>query len=157
MRRRQALLVLGGVATLVGLGARLPEESGVTAILRKRLNYLELDPAGVREFARDYVARQLMSPGKLRVLAAVGPLYTRLSRGWSELLTADIEHGEERIVTTYLLSSDFFAGVDHADRTVRYLGFFDPLGGGGNPFANPRCQVVQARRFPPTASCEVPC
>jgi hypothetical protein len=156
MKRRQALLVLAGTALIAGLAARIPEESGVAAILFKRLKYLELDPDGVREFARDYISRRLMSAGKLRVVAAAGPLYARLSPAWGDLLSPDIEHGEDRIVTTFLLSSDFFAEGADAGRKVTYVGFFDPLRG-GNPFASARCRAIQTSRLVHAAPCEAPC
>jgi hypothetical protein len=50
------------------------------------------------------------------------------------LLTDDIRRGEDRVVTTFLLSTDFFElGSDEA-RAVHYVDFFDPLRC-GNPFA----------------------
>jgi hypothetical protein len=144
MRRRNALL---GVASLVVVGGfRLngSEEEGVEAVLFKRLRYLRVDEQGVRQFARDYAARHLISTVKLRAVAVAGSIYRRVPQACTNLLTMDIQFGEERIVTTFLLSSDFFpvGSSDYAaggNRVIRYLRFFDPLRC-GNPFARPVAQ-----------------
>ena len=68
-------------------------------------------------------------------MVTLGPIYRRLDLGDRNSLTAAIRHGEERIVTNYLLSSDFFVNGADESRTVRYLGFYDPLRACSNPFA----------------------
>jgi hypothetical protein len=109
----------------------------VAVIVFKRLDYLKLDEQGVRQFARDYAARHLISEGKLRMVAAAGLLYTHLPISGASFLTSGIHHGEDRIVTKYLLSTDFFQSGADESQTVQYLGFYDPLHGCGNPFARP--------------------
>lgn len=144
MKRRQVLIALASVAVIFELAARSSDEAGVAAVIFKRLGYLQLDPRGVRQFARDYTARHLMSPGKLRAVSAAAAVYREMPQSWENFLTSDIAHGEERIVTTFLLSSSLFrsGGAPGAapGGTVRYLGFFDPLRG-GNPFARLRVQT----------------
>jgi hypothetical protein len=126
-------------AGLLGVGGwrflRSHDEEAILMVLRKRLGYLHLDEAGMRAFASDLASRKLVSSGKLRLMVTLGPLYRRLALNERNSITAAIRHGEERIVTNYLLSSDFFInGVDET-RTVRYLGFYDPLHACSNPFA----------------------
>lgn len=144
MKRRHVLMGLAGLAVAAELTVHSSDEAGVAAVIFKRLSYLDLDPRGVRQFARDYAARRLMSPVKLRAVSAAGALYSRLPQAWEDFLSRDIAHGEERIVTTFLLSSDLFRGsksaAEREKRVVRYLGFFDPLRG-GNPFARLRAQT----------------
>jgi len=144
MKRRQVLMGFAGLAVVAGLAAHSSEEAGVAAVILKRLSYLRLDLRGVRQFARDYAARGLISAGKLRAVSAVGVLYRDLPQRWADFLTRDIGHGEERIVTTFLLSSDFFDSngkpAEAEVRPVHYVGFFDPLRG-GNPFARLRVQT----------------
>jgi hypothetical protein len=156
MKRRQVLVGIAGVAVVGALATRASEESGIAAMIMKRLSYLKLDPSGVRQFARDFASRHVMSEGKLRVVSAAGPLYGWLPQRWAERLTPDVTYGEERVITLFLLSSDFFGTGADASRTVRYLGFFDPLRG-GNPFALLRVQTGQVGGHVLAASCEEPC
>ncbi len=130
MKRRQFLWAFAGLVVGAGFTAgssvtNSSEAQGVVAIIFKRLGYLKLDRQGVLQFARDYTKQHLMSAGKLRALSAVRKLYLWVPQAWFNSLMPDIPLREERIVTTFLLSSDFFPGADER-RTVRYLGFFGP-------------------------------
>lgn len=133
-----------GIAGLTGLVTwrfiRSSDEDAIVAVLKKRLDYLILDENGLRVFARDLAAQQIISSHKLRMLDFAGPVYSQLSlAAYSSALTHAIRHGEERIVTQYLLSSDFFlAGADET-RKVRYYRYYDPT-------RNPRpCSTPFAR------------
>ena len=142
MSSRRALLGgLAGLGALAVLGAgrilSVTDQKAIAAVVRKRLAYLRLDDDGVRRFAADLSVRHTVSAGRLRVLAAAGPLYTRLSLSGHNHLLNGIRHGEERVVTLYLLSSDFFRNGRDETRIVRYLGFYDPFQACGNPFARP--------------------
>jgi hypothetical protein len=127
---------LGGVAAFIGwrVGSATQEDAVLT-ILRKRLDYLQLDEAGVRQFARDFVANTTISGGKLRLIAAFSPVYRRLVFSPDNFLAHATRFGEERVIARYLLSSDFFTNGADETRTVRYVGFFDPMHACGNPFA----------------------
>ena len=144
MKRRQFLGAAAGVAAAGGLAAARfaagSEPEAVEAVLRKRLGYLKLERRGVRQFSRDFTARSLMSARKLRALSASGWLYERTPERWLGLLMPNVPFGEDRIVTAYLLSSDFFPVCDES-RPVRYLGYFDALQR-PNPFARLRGQHV---------------
>lgn len=115
------LAVVGAAALRLGLSR--PEDA-VRIVLVKRLSYLKLDPQGLESFASDFVGGGKMARGKLRVIAAMAPLYHWLPA--SEETPESVRHGEERIVTAYLLSSDFFSGGADQDKVVHYLGLFDP-------------------------------
>jgi hypothetical protein len=133
VKRRSVLAVVAGLGLSGALGWRFfggSEEDGVAVIVHKRLDYLKLDPAGVRQFSRDYAERRLISGAKLRAIAGAAAAYQRL-----DFLAGIVRHGEDRIVTKYLLSSDFFRSGADESRTVHYLGFFDPLRSCGNPWA----------------------
>ena len=52
-----------------------------------------------------------------------------------DVVQETIRHGEERVVSAFLLSSDFFVNGADTSRIVRYLGFYDPLKACSNPFA----------------------
>jgi len=141
MNRRHLLLSCAGFALCGGFAAGTlttsgSEVAGVAAIIFKRLGYLKLHHAGVWEFARDYAAKSLISARKLRAVSVAGRFYNWVPESWFDALTSDIRYGEERIVTTFLLSSDFFPRADEK-RTVRYRELFDAQRH-VNPFARLR-------------------
>jgi hypothetical protein len=107
-------------------------------VVHRRLDYLKLDPDGVRRFARDLITKHVISRSKIRVLSGIAPLYTRyeLSSG-SNSLAYLLRHGEDRIVSSYLISSDFFIKGSDDTRVVHYVGFIDSHRACGNPFARP--------------------
>jgi len=142
-KRRQFLAAfiagLTGLLTWRFIGSS--DENAIVAVLQKRLDYLLLDDNGLHAFARDLVAQKVMSSNKLRMLDVAGPVYTQLTvTSYGDALTRAVRHGEERIVTLYLLSSDFFLTGADETRMVRYLGYYDPIRNprpSSNPFARP--------------------
>jgi hypothetical protein len=139
MKRRYFLL--SGLAAVCGLAgwryARSTDEAAIVKVLHKRLGYLRLDDAGVRRFARDLAAVHTISSFRLRITDAVGALYTRPSLTANNRFDNVIRHGEDRVVTQYLLSSDFFKNGADETRTVFYVHYYDPMIACGNPFARP--------------------
>jgi len=139
MQRRNFLL--SGLAGLVGLAAwrfaSSNEPAAIAKVLHKRLGYLKLDPAGVQQFCRDLTAKGVISGGRLRFIDAVGPLYTLPALNADNRVVNSIRHGEDRVITLYLLSTDFFKNGADVTRTVSYLHYYDPLIACGNPFARP--------------------
>jgi hypothetical protein len=139
--RRRAFL-LAGAATVSGLAAwqihNMSFEDGVKMIVRKRLDYLRHDAASLRLFARDIKDAHVISRERMYLLLSIKPAYAHLSLSSGQnRLAFLLRHGEDKIVSTYLISSDFFLnGADEA-RVVRYLGRLDPLRACGNPFARP--------------------
>jgi hypothetical protein len=139
MRRRQVLL--GGLAVVAGgLGLQLAFSSSQSAIIKvihKRLAYLQLDPEGVRQFAHDLVARDIISPARLRIIDAAGSLYTGTPLASRGALNDAVHHGEDRVTSAYLMSSDFFKNGADESRVVSYLGYYDPMVACSSPFARP--------------------
>lgn len=148
IQRRKFLL--GGLAVvgITGLGAwgfgRSVIESQIVALLRKHLRYLTLDEEGLRSYAKDQTTRILakrvsISRMRYHVVSSFGTSYARFAR------SSDTASGIARarhavvqaVVTTYLLSSDFFLHGSNETRTVHYLGYYDPMRACGNPFARP--------------------
>jgi hypothetical protein len=138
MKRRT--FVLAGLGTAGALTAwqfaAANDEETITMVVHRRLDYLTLDPNGVRRFSHDMAALHVISKARMNIISAIRPLYTRfpLSSG-ENALAYKLRHGEDRIVSTYLLSSDFFLnGADEA-RVVQYVGLPDSRRACGNPFA----------------------
>jgi hypothetical protein len=136
---RRALLLSGfvGTAALVAWPAMTTtDEYVIEMVVRKRLDYLKLDAEGVRRFARDTVALHSVSHVRLKALATLKPIYERfyLSAGTNSLANL-LRHGEERIVGSYLISSDFFVNDSDESRIVQYQSMLDPMRACGNPFA----------------------
>jgi len=139
MKRRHFVL-----AAAVGLGGALglrfalsKDESAIVKTIYKKLDYLKLEAAGVRSFARDLAAHGVISSSRLLIIDAAGPLYTHFEMPKSNKLGNLIRHGEDRVVTLYLMSSDFFKNGADESRVVQYLGYYDPLVACNNPFARP--------------------
>jgi hypothetical protein len=139
--RRQVLWGIGSTLGVVsGVFAwrfvRSKDVDAVVMILRKRLHYLKLDEEGMQRFALDLSESKQVSTRKLRFIPAIGALYDHLPDSRNFLLDA-IRHGEERVVSSFLLSSDFFTHGSDDSRVINYLGMYDPLRACGTPFARP--------------------
>jgi hypothetical protein len=144
MKRRKFLLAGLGVVAVVGAGGiafgPMAAESEIVSHVRSRLGFLQLDTPGLEQFARDQVA----------VLLAKRPTWNRMKYHFMSVFSKSFtryEHSndtrsrrqrmEDTFASTYLLSSDFFINGADQSRTVKYLAFYDPLRGCGNPFARP--------------------
>jgi len=111
-------------------------EDAVAIIIKGRFNYLKLDDEGVAMFSRELAQRNAINPGKLRATSALGALYMSLSRATTHsFIGKALLHGEERITTLYLLSSDFFRNGADISKPVRFVHYYDPTLACGNPFA----------------------
>lgn len=142
MNRRRFLLsaCVGAGALLGGRFALVEARAAILMIVRKRLGYLQLDEAGLQQFAADLAARQATSPLKLKALQTAAPLYRHLHvTGYSALATT-LNHGEERIASAYLLASDFFHNGADERKLVRYIRLYEPhinLDACSAPFSRP--------------------
>lgn len=139
MKRRYFLL--SGFAAGCGLGgwriARSTQEAAIVKVVHKKLGYLKLDADGVQRFARDLAGSNAISSARLRVLDAAGLLYTGSELSADNILERGIHHGEDKVITLFLLSSDLFKNGADQTRNVHYLHLYDPMIPCGNPFARP--------------------
>jgi hypothetical protein len=69
------------------------------------------------------------------VLDAAGPLYSMLALDEDNELVNFIRHGEDRVITQYLISSDFFTNGADTTRIVHYVRYYDGQTPCSNPFA----------------------
>ncbi|HEY3731875.1 MAG TPA: hypothetical protein VGL28_11510 [Steroidobacteraceae bacterium] len=139
MKRRYFLIsALAGAFGLAALRYAFGSDQGAIAkVVFKKLSYLKLDPAGVRQFAHDLARTHAISDARLRLTDALGPLYTLPALSSDNRLDNAIRHGEDRITTLYLLSTDFFKNGADESREVKYLSLYDALVACSNPFARP--------------------
>jgi hypothetical protein len=70
-----------------------------------------------------------------------GPVYTQLSSHLEHnSLAHNFKHGEERIASMYLMSTDFFQNGHDESKVVRYIEFYEPfvkIHPCSTPFARP--------------------
>jgi len=139
MRRRTFLLsTAAAICGAIGWDfATSADQSAIVKVLHKKLHYLRLDDAGVRRFAADIAGLGIVSSLRLHVIDAADGLYTRRTLNPDTGLGRALRHGEDKVVTQYLMSSDFFINGADKNRTVSYLGYYDPLVACNNPFARP--------------------
>lgn len=139
MKRRTFLISTAAIAggALAWRVSRSRDAAAIAKVVQKQLHYLKLDAAGVERFARDMSERKAISSFRLRIIDSAGVLYTAFTPARGGRIDQAMRHGEDRIVTQYLMSSDFFAHGADESRIVRYLGYYDPLVACNNPFARP--------------------
>ena len=146
MRRRTLLLSGVGAIVAAGLGAvaLLPKgiQATTVATLRRRLGYLQLDESGLQEFARAHAAKLLARRmTSQRVKYHLAMMFNH--RPWLEFAypapprRSKVEHAEDVLVSTYLMSSDFFANGANEARPVKFVRYYDAMVPCGNPFARP--------------------
>ena len=116
-------------------------EARIVSIVRRRLPFLQLDQEGLHRFAKDQVTavfhKRIPTWNRLRYhfLSAMAPSFQRYYRAAETRSRA--AKVEDTLVSTYLLSSDFFINGSDETRLVRYLAYYDPFIPCGNPFARP--------------------
>jgi hypothetical protein len=146
MISRRRLIVGGfGAVGALGLGAwglgRLGFRLEIASILRRRLGFLKLDESGVRAFAKDQTNamfnKKIPTWNRLRyhLLASGASSFKRFYR--STDARSRMGRFEDTLVSTYLLSSDFFWNGADESRKVNYLAYYDPNRPCQNPFARP--------------------
>lgn len=108
-------VVAAGIPTY-GYVSRRYHHSLIVTALREKLDYVQLDEAGLANFANDYLERY----GTARMA------------GLARRDEIDVHY----VATLFLMSSDFFWFDADMSRTVNYLTLHNPYRGcGTNPFA----------------------
>lgn len=111
--RRRVLLaaVVGLGGTLGGRLALADARAAIILVIRKQLSYLTIDEAGLQQFATDLAATGTYSHQKLKAVQAFAPLYGRVHFTGADSFSSAMRHGEERIISAFLLATDFFHNV----------------------------------------------
>ncbi|RNL52581.1 hypothetical protein [Pedobacter jejuensis] len=132
---RRSFLLLSGV--LVGMVAIPPSlyfvspgiKKYAAKLIEKELSYLKLDKEGLNNYINDYfknASNNVMANVKWKVLY-YGRSNSNSSNNVNDLLRY------------YLLSTDFFLNQMNVEKTVKYLGIFDPY---KSPVANPFSYIL---------------
>lgn len=135
--RRQLLigglaLAIAGSAGALWLALRSHDTSEwIEAVVRTRLPSVRLDSASLRDFATRLAAEEEFRSRKIALaldLDALAPSVVRIAPEVSR----KIEGLERHVLSTYLISSNFFRVADPRAETI-FCG--EPLLACGNPFA----------------------
>ncbi|MEK8016109.1 MAG: hypothetical protein VSS75_004515 [Candidatus Parabeggiatoa sp.] len=100
----------------------------IFAVFEKRLSYLKWDKAQVMIFIKDFITHP-KNKGylkKVRRLSFLYPFYAHTN--WLERTSfaSKIRSFEERIVTKFLFSTNFFREGADETKPVKYLSYYDP-------------------------------
>lgn len=127
MISRRNFLLMGSAAgafAVTGGGAALvlsdPYRGWITATLMRSLPGFDLESAGLARFIEEYSARRRDNI-RLRIFAAAERWFdTR----WAlpNEMASDFEEEERRIVSDFLLGSDFFQNYPKGVTTITYFG-----------------------------------
>ena len=131
MKRRKFLTIagVGALITALASGKFLATsfEEFAEKIIRSELGFLKLDDAGLKAFVRDYAAAKDRN-------------YKLIVKGYG-LLGIGSEHSGKihQMVSTYMLSTDFFANKMDERRVIKYVAIYDPyLRPCSHPFTTPQ-------------------
>lgn len=132
MNRRKFLSWAGVGAAIIALPSfkflSTSFEEAAMSLIENELNFLSLDKDGLRKFVQDY-AKNKNKSFKLSV------------RSYSLLGINPKQSGKvNQIISTYLLSTDFFMNQMDEKRTIRYVALYNPY---TRPCANPFSHLQQ--------------
>jgi hypothetical protein len=137
MQSRRKFLLMGtatGVLAVLGGGSAfvaLDHYRGwIRAVLRRSLPGYEVEPEGLDRFVEDYNARTYDGPA-FRTFAAAQNVFNATVI-LPEDMQSTVEERERRILTDFLLGSDFFDQYPNGTRVITYRGAPEAC---GSPFA----------------------
>ncbi len=127
-----------GLAVLGGwIWGRRDAADLIVAILERRVGFLRVDRATFRTFAEEYVRANPRHHSRLAMASVMaGPLQWVRPHQWGGSVGGAFRRLDDSVVSTYLLSTDFFDHGADETREVSYVTYFSPLSGVcRNPFA----------------------
>jgi hypothetical protein len=124
MINRRAFLTLAAGAGGIAIGGATlfanGYESWIVGVLRRALPGYAFDPAGLEQFIADYRSRHA-KVSKFRLLGAAETVFQ--ARSLLRRKTADrIENDERKVLTEFLIGSDFFQHYPPEGRKITYHG-----------------------------------
>lgn len=104
----------GGAAAILSFRLGTSFEAVASKLIRQELSFLNLDPDGVTKFVRDFSRTKDTS-------------YRLVVKGYALLGIGSSRSGKvNQLVSSYLLSTDFFTNGMDERSTVRYVGLYNP-------------------------------
>jgi hypothetical protein len=135
--RRRLLVAASGVAVLGGTGAlwigsRLDgKRAWIEAVLREHLPGVQLDPASLATFVAHFAENRVFEDGRSNLAMMLDQSVPSLTQQVSKAARR-VDRLERRVVTEYLLGSNFFRVADPRKETIVYSAAPPAC---GNPFA----------------------
>ena len=137
MKRRKFITIaaLGSAVVAlpaIGFSSNTFFKQAIASIVQRELHYLKLDEQGVKKFVDDFADE--INAGALSRAQKI-----KMKVGTEYLVPGSIDKSQvtDRIVTLYLLSSDFFMNKMDEKRTVKYVGMYDTYKRAcSNPFSH---------------------
>jgi hypothetical protein len=135
--RRKLLVASVGVATLgaagaIWVGSRYDgPHAWIESVLRRHLPGVQLDPESLAKFVAEFAARRELTDRKAQLAMTLDQTIPAITRRVSKAQRR-VERLERRVVTEYLLGSNFFRASDPRAEVIVYAG---PMPACGNPFA----------------------
>ena len=143
--RRRLFAGLGALAALGALGGLSllvhTRKSLIVQRIRVLLLAIEIDDAQLDAYARDFIAHDVETRNieSLGLRAAAPLLYSpALHRVMPARARQLLESYDRRIITGFLLSTDFLEVRSRGERRVSYIGFYEPY---AMPCGNPLPQL----------------
>lgn len=118
MKRRKFIIITSLAGLVTGLTSfkflATSFDKAAADLIRDELHYLKLDEEGLQKFVADFAKRK---DSRYRVTI----------RGYSFFGINSKQSGKiNQLISTYLLSSDFFSNGMDESRTIKYVGLYDP-------------------------------
>jgi hypothetical protein len=132
--KRRTFLTIAGIGGAIGLLTSFKffttsfEEAAAT-LIKEELSFLKLDPEGVLAFVEAYAKNRDRN-------------YKLTMKGYNLLGINASQSGKiHQLVTSYMLSSDFFNNSMDESREIKYVAFY-------NPYARPCAHPFNHFKFP---------
>lgn len=138
MNRRTFLLSFIGIFTTVSgiwsiksgyLSNNERIKNTIFTVFEKRLSYLKWDKTEVMIFIQDFMANidnKIYIQNKLNKFSFLYPLYNYTNLLDKTPFASKIRSFEEKVVTNFLLSTNFFREGADETKPVKYLFYYDP-------------------------------
>lgn len=117
--KRRKFLTLAGIGSAIAAVASLKFfttsfESSAAGTIKEALDFLNLDPEGIDKFVKAYSKNK-------------DPYYKLTMKSYGLLGIGASKSGKvHQMVSTYLLSTDFFTNKMDESGIVRFVGLYDP-------------------------------
>ena len=133
--KRRTFLTVAGIGGALGLFTSFKFittsfEDAAAALIRDELSFLNLDPEGVRNFVRAYAENRDRN-------------YKLTMKGYNMLGISASQSGKiHQLVSSYMLSSDFFVHKMDESRVIKYVAFYNPY---SRPCSHPFSHLQQTQ------------